>query len=741
MKRSLVLATALLHAPVFSLTVRTAGAIPFLGELAVAEVTITNAVKISDGLVVGNGEMNAIVYVSGKDLMLRVSKNDVWDGRIDTSEDPALPKVDPATHKLFCEKTGDTPSWKKPYPTGVPCADIKLGALVGESGWGMNLNLARALATVTTSAETTSVRALAQANVFSITSRRKPELVGAPQKFLPATTNGEDDGIVWLCQNIPGDDDVKGMEIYLAAGTNGERQVVAVVTSSDTPEPKKRAVQLVKETLAQADADAVKAHEAIWTEFWAQSGVRLGEAQLQKWWYRMVYYFRCFAKKGATGVGLKTSFDGLAGWHNSYKFNYNIQQTYLSAGPINHPELVEPIIDVLANYWPRARWFATNCFIGCEGGFVHSDVFHPHEPDPAQCKTKNRHQLAYIPWGYTLGMQGHIAFLLWEYHQYKPDVAYLKEKTYPMIKDIALFYCSFIEKCQKDDKGKYLIGPSYFPENFYFGQDNVAYDLPYISYALKAARDAAGLLKTDEALVKRIEAVLAAMPYYETVPDPSQENRPVVTYYRGVKEFPKDDRHGSMIQAVFPAGQVTWFSPKEEQELFKRTINLVGKITTHANSPVTLNIARARLGLTDEALSNIAIDFTEHHKEKPNGLFAWKAHGSYMSEQVGIARMITELLLQSVNGVIRIFPAWPKNKDAEFAGLRAQGGFLVSARQTGGQISDVTIASTAGGEVRFVNPWPGSTVRVTAKKEIRYRETNGIVSLPTQAGETYQVKP
>jgi len=715
-------------------------AIPFPDALTAADVMITNAVKISEGLVVGNGEMNAIIYVAGKDLMLRVSKNDVWDGRIDTSEDPALPKVDPASHKLYQEKPGNPPSWNKPYPCGLPCADIKLGTLDGEVGWAMKLSLAKAVATVTTSAETTTVRALAQANVFSITSRRKLELVGVPQKFLPAATNGEEDGIVWLCQRIPGDEDIKGMEVYLAAGTKGERQVVAVVTSTDTAEPKKRSVQLVRETLAQTDDNAVKAHEAVWTEFWAQSGVLLSDAQLQKWWYRMVYYFRCFAKKGATGVGLKTSFDGLAGWHNSYKFNYNIQQTYLSAGPIDHPELVEPIIDVLANYWPRARWFATNCFIGCEGAFVHSDVFHPHEPDPAQCKTRNRHQCAYIPWGYTLGMQGHIAFLMWEYQQYKPDLVYLKEKTYPMIRDIALFYCSFIEKCQKDDKGKYIIGPSYFPENFYFGQDNVAYDLPYISYALKAAREAARLLKTDDALVKRIEAVLAAMPYYETVPDPNQGHQPIVTYYRGVKEFPKDDRHASMIQAVFPSGQVTWFSPKEEQELFKRTINHIGKITTHANSPVTLAIARARLGMTAETLNNITMDFTQHHKEKPNGLFAWKAHGSYISEQVGVARMITELLLQSVDNIIRIFPAWPKDKDAAFTHLRAQGGFLVSARQTGGQISDVTIESTAGGEVHLVNPWPGSTVCVMAQKEVRCREMKDIISFLTEAGLVYRVK-
>jgi alpha-L-fucosidase 2 len=723
---------------------------PYPDALADADVLIADIQpertidNLRNGPVVGNGEMNAIVYVAGKDLMLRVSKNDAWDGRVDTSEDPALPRVDPATHKLFREKPGNPPSWNKPYPCAVPCADIKLQGLDGETGWQMNLSLARAVAAVSTSAGKTDVRALAQANVFYVRGRQKLELLGVSQKFLPAATQGTaEPGISWLCQRIPGDEDVKALDIYLAAAADGERQAVAVVTSAETSEPLQRAVALVRATLARSDAEVVAAHDAVWADYWAESGVRLSERQFQNWWYRMVYYFRCFAKKGASGVGLKTSFDSLAGWHNSYKFNYNIQQTYLSAGPINHPELVEPIIDVLANYWPRARWFAATCFSGCEGGFVHSDVYHPHEPDPAVCKSKNRHQSAYIPWGYSLGMQGHIAFLLWEYHQYKPDADYLRAKTYPMLRDIALFYCSFLEKCKKDERGKIVVGPSYFPENGYFGQDNGAYDLAYIPYALKAARDAAGVLKTDDALVRRINAVLADLPPFETLPDPSQENKPVVIWHQG-GEFPNDDRHGSLIQAVFPAGQVTWFSPKEEQELFKRTINLVGKITTHANSPVTLNIARARLGMTDEAWANIAVDFTQHHKELRNGLFAWKAHGNYISEQVGVARLISELLLQSVDNVIRVFPAWPKDKDAAFARLRAQGGFLVSAQHKDGTISGLVIESTAGGTARLVSPWGGKEVRVLEQKTqgpVPVSEGKSFVSFPTEAGGAYIIVP
>jgi len=718
--------------------------IPFPEALAEADVRIdafgTNPTDNlrSRGLVVGNGHMNAIVYVAGKDLMLRVSKNDVWDGRIDTSEDPALPVVDPATHSLKREKPGNPPSWNRPYPCAVPCADLRLGALDGQGAVSGMLGLRNATATLTTSVDTVTVRALARANVFYLQTGRPLEMLGVPQKFLPAATRGTaDGGIDWLSQAIPGDEDVKGMEVVLASGSAGDRRAVAVATSAESTDPLQRACQLVRETLAAPHEKVLEEHNSTWSEFWRKSGLRLGDKRLQAWWYRMVYYFGCFSKKGATAVGLKASFDSLAGWHNSYKFNYNIQQTFFSAGPINHPELAEPLIDVVANYWPRARWFARTCFVGCEGGFVHSDVFHPHEPDPEVCRTKNRHQLAYIPWGYTLGMQGHIAFILWEYHRYRPDIGYLRSKIYPILRDIALFYCSFLEKCGKDDQGKILVGPSYFPENFHFGQDNGAYDLPYVNYGLKAAREAAGVLKTDVDLVRRIDAVLARLPSYETCPDPAQDHRPIVTYFRGVKEFPKDDRHGSLIQAVFPAGQVTRFSPPEDQELFRRTINLVGRITTHANSPVMLNIARARLDMGAEAMDNIAVDFTRHHKEQPNGLFHWKAHGYYISEQVGVSRMITELLLQSVGDAIRVFPAWPAAQDAEFAGLRAQGGFLVSARLKGGVISGLRIESTAGGDLRIISPWPSSPLLPRDSRtgaEVAVREAGGIVTVPTQPG-------
>ena len=720
---------------------------PFPDALAGAAIRIDKlgnkpAVTMStEGVVVGNGDINAIVYTSDNDIVLRVSKNDVWDGRLDTSEDPALPRVDPATHRLHREKPGNPPSWNKPYPCGVPCGEIRLSGAGATDRWTVDLNLGTAAARVASRDDRTVVRALHGGNVFLFEGPRAVRLLGVAQKFLPAATTGRGaDGVQWLRQEIPGDADLPGIEVYLVSAGEGSWRAVAAATSSEAPDPFARATRMARDALASPQ-QAVAAHERGWNAFWSRSGVRLANARLERWWYRMVYYFRCFSGPNATAAaGLKSSFDGLAGWHNSYKFNYNIQQTYCAAGPINHPELADPLIEVLRAYWPRARWFARHGFVGCEeGAFVHSDVFHPREPDPVNSQARNQRQFAYIPWGYSLGMQGHIAWLLWERYEYAPDVARLRDKLYPLLRDIALFYCSFIEKCAKDEQGKYIIGPSYIPENHYFGQDNTTYDLPFIACGLKAAKAAAQLLKTDAALVERIDAILARIPPYPTYPDPAQGNEPIVTYYRGAR-LPDDDRHGSLIMAVFPAGEVHWFSPPEEKELFRRSINLVGRITTHANSPVTLAIARARLSLTQESLDNIAIDFTEHHKEQPNGLFSWKGHGTFITEQVAVSRMICELLLQSVDGTIRLFPAWPQDRDAAFVGLRTVGGFVVSARLTGGTIAAVEAQSTAGGTIRLVNPWPDAHVVVreqTSGATIPVTEVNGVLLFPTTRDGRY----
>lgn len=717
-----------------------------LNSAAVSEDDISNI--SSRGLVIGNGELNAVIYSAGNDLHMRIGKNDCWDLRVDTKTDPPLPTVNPATGQAGGH--GNAGSWNAPYPTSLPCAEIILSGS-GQTGvTHAALDLANATATVSTVGDSTDARVLLQSNVILIHSSRALSFAGIldffKQKNLDQWVSKSDfgakGGYSYLHQNIPGDQDVSGMDIYVVAGKKGDLQAVAVVTSRDSGQPLDEAVRLVTETLS--NGDAIARHEAAWQDFWSKSGVQLGDAELQNWWYRMVYFFRVFSRPEGNPIGLAACFDRLAGWHNSLKLNYNIQQTYVAAAPINHPEMLEPFINVLNRGLPRAEWFARTSFIGSEGAFFSSDLY-PFEPDPANCITPYQHQQTYLPWGYTWGMDGHSAVILWDYYKFAPTEEHL-DRVYPLIKEFGTFYCSILEKCALVN-GKRNMGPSFFPEIGRYDEYNVVYDINFITSALRIAREAA-TLKHDTAFLARINAIIDQVPTYTAVPDAGQGGQTIIEKWSG-SELTADrgvDRHGTLVQGIFPASLINWFSSDDMKQLGERTINYVERTTTHANSNVTINLARARLGLGEEAIANAKICFSgatgRYSREQPNGLFYWKGHGYYITEQVAIARLVTEFLLQSVDDVIRVFPAWPVGTDAHFADLLTQGGFEVSADQTAGVIQNVKIHSTVGGTVKLVSPWTGgfTVTEEGAQANVPVTRTTNISSFTTAAGKTYLLK-
>ena len=748
MKHVLTLLAALLLAPLAGLLAAetltsnpssTQGAsrakTPYPDALAAAAVTVDKLSDISKcGLVVGNGELNAIVYSVGNELRLRLAKNDCWDLRVDTESDPPLAIIDPVTGTVT-NKHGAVGSWKKPYPTALPCAEVVLGANgPGVFNGGGTLDLARAVVSVKAGGASTDVRVLDQDNVLLIHSGRPISFKGILDflkgKDLDTWISPADIGMQgdyqFLHQNIPGDADVSGLDVYVVAGKRGSTQAVAVVTSRDSEKPLDAAVALVTKTLA--DDRALTRHDAAWQAFWSKSGLKLGDAELQNWWYRMVYFFRVFSRSDGNAIGLAACFDHLAGWHNSLKLNYNIQQTYLAAAPIGHPELLEPFIDTLTRDLPRGRWFAKSSFVGVEGAFFFSDNY-PFEPDPVKCRTKWCHQQSYMPWGYTWGMAGHTASVIWDYYKFAPTAAHL-DRVYPLIKEFGLFYCSILERCPLVE-GKRRMGPSYFPELGDFNEFNVCYDIHFVTAGLQIAREAAAL-KGEDAFVKRLDANLAQVPAYGTQQDLDQGNQTVIEPWSSANFNVGADRHGTMIQGIFPAGIINWFSSDELKGLGRRTINRVERITNHMNSNVMINIARARLGLGGEAIANAKLCFSgtevgKYSKEQPNGLFYWAGHGYFITEQVAISRLVTELLVQSVGDVIRIFPAWPTGTDAHFTDLLAQGGFAVSAEQVGGTISNVKIRSTVGRTAKLLSPWTNQGFTVVEQ------ESNANIPLTTEA--------
>ncbi|MBT3201926.1 MAG: hypothetical protein HN350_18655 [Phycisphaerales bacterium] len=584
----------------------------------------------------------------------------------------------------------------------------------------------------------TQVRALAGRNVFLIHTADSVTLEGVKSADIEAFSTGRRDGVHWVTQDLPGDEDWPGMRfaIALSADSKTNRKAVAIVTSREAKDPLATAVALARQTLKGDPASVIASHEARWRRFWSASGVDLGKGLLGETWYRNLYFLRCVTKSGVVCPGL---FAGLIGdkpaWHGDYHTNYNIQQTFWTAYVTNHPELAEPYDRLVSEYLPRARWLARKVF-DCRGAYYPHTLIAYEPPDPAKCKSPNGRQRIHHIWGFTQGVNGFTAQPLWWHYKYAPNRDLLAKVVYPVIRDVAIFQADFADTCKRDRFGKVVLGPSVSPEHWGWTKGfarnmNGTFDIAMFRYIFKAAIEGAVTLRRDKKLIARWSKALAALPDYPVTKGPNpvvvdMQGAPPITYNITVPAVP-----------VFPADVVTWWSPQNQKALFARTI---GSLRWNGNnSSIMLSVARARLSMPGTAEW---VRKTLAARYRPNGTFGLNVVGSginaygHYTEQFASTMAVSELLIQSVGDIIRIFPAWPKDTPAQFVDLRTQGGFLVSASQTDGEVRELRIVATVGGKLRLLSPWRAIAVSRNGVRSVPLkRDVRGIVELDTSGGE------
>jgi hypothetical protein len=682
------------------------------------------------GLILGNGDLYGIVWENNGSLCMRITKNDIWDARMDLSKDGGMPKVD-IKSGVISGPTGGPASYNNTFPQPRCAAALRLGSLPSPGGYTAHLDIEKASVTLAAQAKTTVIRILNDRNVVLIKGPQTVDLEEIKAETLPAAEVGKTGDISWLLMKIPGDIDVKGMAYALAVATSEDLTAVSLVTSFDikSGDVLERAISLARSTIGEKEGTLIAKHETGWNQFWRRSGIELSDKVLQRWWYRTLYFAGTVSRPGTAPVNLMPPLaTDITPWHSDYHHNYNSWQAFWPLPAANHTELADPWISYLNDMIPRFRFLARLTY-DCEGIFCPISSF-LHEPDPALSKSRNKRQMSMNPWGLTIGSTAMNVQNAWQMHLCSPDPVYLKNKIYPIIREAALFYASFMEKCNLDASGKVRLGPSYSPEHGEVGIYNCPFDIAYIRYTFDALIQASSELNTDADLSGRCKKWSALLPDYPTAPDES--GKTVVVDWEGCK-YNEVPVHNITVPAapVFPCDQVTWFSPEAEKDLFRRTI----AVTKHNfnNSNVIFNIAKARLSVP-EAVTDAKKWFIS--RELPNGLFEWQGHqhGTYMAEMIGIAGLINEFLLQSVGDKIRLYPCWPVDQDARFTGLRAQGGFVVSAGFKAGRVTSATIESTAGRELSLLSPW--KTIYVNGKKATP--NADGLLTLQTKKGDVFR---
>jgi hypothetical protein len=382
---------------------------------------------------------------------------------------------------------------------------------------------------------------------------------------------------------------------------------------------------------------------------------------------------------------------------------------------------------------------------------------------------------------------GQIAGYFWDYFQYTSDTGFLANKAYPFMKKAAEFY---VQKLQWDSaRNEYFMYPSQPYENPRSNNlKNPITDRNVIAANFSNCIRAAQILRTDKTKIKQWQQIidhLWPIPY-RTVPQVGEVIEQA--YYPDGSLFPKMEQRGPWLShmsastsSVFPANLIGI------DQKNSRDYNAISNMIRHRSSAVNAispePIVAARLGMANEVLQMMqnGIRRLQHF---PQGLFYnidhWYNLSLYMDSlkspditaqrdyvydersqyksglpakpfiQCGLEPLsiygaaVNEMLLQSNENKIRIFPAMPDGWAASFK-LLARGAFIVSAeRKKDGTVSGVYVESQKGNECRIVNPFSSASnefhITDNQNKVIKYSIQQGnVIVFKTQPGNSYLI--
>ena len=190
------------------------------------------------------------------------------------------------------------------------------------------------------------------------------------------------------------------------------------------------------------------------------------------------------------------------------------------------------------------------------------------------------------------------------------------------------------------------------------------------------------------------------------------------------------------IQHIFPAGAIGLDSDPKLLETARNMIAVMHRWSDY-NGSSSWYTACARVGYDPKVILKEMRRMYDAHA-MPNGLLNFGGGGI---ENVAPFLAVTEMLIQSRGGVIRLFPCWPRELDARFGTLRAVGAFLVSAELKAGVVRGVSITSEKGAPCVVLNPWPGRKVRLTRDGRSGELAEGERFNFAVAAGETIGLLP
>lgn len=724
------------------------------------------AMTWDEGIPLGNGMVGALIWKKEDRLRFSLDRADIWDMRPMAGlhrEEFSFKWVQEQVAKKDykpVQKYFDGPYDQEPAPSKIPGGALEFAIPKSEVVTSVDLNLEGALSTVKWKSGmqlSTFVHATEPVGWFKFENVKNefvPELI-APQ--YQGAFDKNDNANSWEGNDLrrlgykQGNIDKSNNSItYTQEGYGGfvynitvhwtqlKKGTIEGVWSISSQYPDKplqpTSQELVSIALKRGYQKDSASHQVWWNKFWSKSAIKVPDPIIEKQWYLEQYKFGSAARRGAPPISLQAVWTADNGrippWKGDFHHDLNTQLSYWPSYSGNHLEEAMGYLDHLDENFENYKRY-TKLYFGVDGLAV-----------PGVTTLDGTEMGGWIQYSLSPTVSSWLAHHYYLQWRYSMDEDFLRKRAYPWVSEVG----RFIENITLLDSNGYRKLPiSSSPEindnalEAWFSE-NTNYDLALMKSVLTDCKVMAiELGKVEEA--EKWQALLSQFGDFALTENQEMMFAPSMAYNQS-------HRHFSHLMAIHPLGLIKWEDGEQSQSIIKKTIKQLDAIGPdywcgYSYSWLANLKARAKDGDgAAEALTTFATafclpnSFHVNGDQTKSGLSKFTYRPFTLEGNFAFAAGLQEMLLQSYAGFIEIMPAVPEAwKEASFENLRAEGAFLISAKKTEGNLSEIKLkAEKDGVAVLKLDPhvW-----KIANAAGVLQNDTNeGFMELNCKAGGT-----
>ncbi|MEO5683062.1 MAG: glycoside hydrolase family 95 protein [Chitinophagaceae bacterium] len=387
-------------------------------------------------------------------------------------------------------------------------------------------------------------------------------------------------------------------------------------------------------------------------------------------------------------------------WGSKYTTNINAEMNYWPAELLNLSALHEPLFGMIDELAVTGRQTARD-YYKAPGWVLH------HNTD----QWRGTAAINAANHGIWVSGGAWLCHHLWEHYAYTQDKIFLQTRAYPIMKQAALFFTSFLIK---DPVTGYLIStPSNSPEQGGLVAGPTM-DHQIIRDLFKNTIAASELLGVDQALRATLHE-----KYKQIAPNKIGRYGQLQEWMQDVDDTSNKHRHVSHLWGEYPGNEINWDETPDLMKAARQSLIYRGDAATGWSLGWKINFwARFKDGDHTYKLIQLLLSPANTGAGSYPNLF--DAHPPFQIDgNFGGAAGMGEMLVQSHTKYIDLLPALPAAlPNGEVKGICARGGFVLDMKWSNGKLQQLKVLSNAG-------------------RPLSLRYNNETASINTIKGETY----